>query len=194
MILEDIKSETAVFHAKVEASALMSPITSKKITKDQYIHILNVFYAYFSGIEQQIDQVSDIMNFLPDYTTRRKSEWLLVDLEHLHAEMEPATDIVLPEITTIAQALGALYVMEGSTLGGRFISMTLKESMGIDASSGTLFFNGYGPETGTKWTGFKQALTDYCTDEQKSQDVIAVANETFSKFYDWIVKAGSKID
>lgn len=178
-----------MYHQQVEASQLMVPITEKTVTKEQYIHILKVFYSYFSAIEKKVDQMAEeLKHYLPDIASRRKTDWIRIDLEHLHASIPEGTTSI-PVIVTVAQALGALYVMEGSTLGARFISATLKEVLAVDASNGALFFNGYGAETGAKWALFKQALTDYSTDRQKEDEVISSANETFAKFHDWILQA-----
>lgn len=189
MISERIKSETAVFHQQVEDSPLMKPISEKSITKDQYISILSVFYGYFSGIEQQLDRIKELQDFLPDYSSRRKSERIADDLRQLGANPISSNNIPLPEIKTVSDAFGALYVMEGSTLGGRFISGVIKDQLGIDVQSGVSFFNGYGPETGSKWNAFKDAMNAYSNSDERSEAVINAANNTFKNFYEWIMKA-----
>jgi heme oxygenase len=55
-----------------------------------------------------------------------------------------------------AQALGMMYVLEGSTLGGRFILQRLSE-LGSDVSQ-LSFLDPYGAETGPRWRSFLRVL------------------------------------
>jgi hypothetical protein len=57
----------------------------------------------------------------------------------------------LPELHTFHQGLGCMYVLEGSTLGSKFIAHRLAEHLRIDRSSGGAFFNAYGEATGARW-------------------------------------------
>ena len=64
---------------------------------------------------------------------------------------------MFPEPSNRAQALGMLYVLEGSTLGGRFILRTLAER-GVDDPN-LAFLDPYGQETGLRWRSFLSVLT-----------------------------------
>jgi heme oxygenase len=67
-------------------------------------------------------------------------------------EAEPA---VLAET---ADGLGALYVTEGATLGGRLLARHLADSLGLDASSGAAHFLSYGDRRGEMWRRLRAAL------------------------------------
>lgn len=62
-----------------------------------------------------------------------------------------------------AEALGMLYVLEGSTLGGRFILRALAER-GI-SDPNLAFLDPYGAETGTRWRGFLDVLAREVRDD-----------------------------
>jgi heme oxygenase len=94
----------------------------------------------------------------------------------------------LPKISSQAHALGALYVMEGSTLGGRMISKMLKENLGLESENGAGFFNGYGVHTMQKWNAFKEVLSDYCTTHFCEEEIVSTADDTFLKFNYWMNK------
>ncbi len=55
-----------------------------------------------------------------------------------------------------AEALGMLYVLEGSTLGGRFILRALAERNVADPD--LAFLDPYGSETGARWRDFLDVL------------------------------------
>lgn len=129
---------------------------------------------------------------LPDFATRRKAEAIKTDLAHIEKATPNASALPichdLPEITDASQALGYLYVMEGSTLGGKVIARLLEETLGINQQNGAAFFYGYGPETGAKWKAFREALVSYAESSGEEERIIAAANQTFLKFETWINK------
>jgi len=50
----------------------------------------------------------------------------------------------LPQLASLGRAFGVLYVLEGSTLGGRHIALALEKRLGLTAGNGAMFFNAYG--------------------------------------------------
>ena len=87
----------------------------------------------------------------------------------------------LPEISGHAAALGAMYVIEGSTLGGQIICNMLKKQLKIE--DGLSFFSGYGEQTIPMWKRF-QAVLDL-PGSQQGDKIIEAANDTFGKFEVW---------
>jgi heme oxygenase (biliverdin-IX-beta and delta-forming) len=78
--------------------------------------------------------------------------------------------LVFPAIGTMAEALGAFFVVEGSSLGGKTILMALR-SQGVSKDD-LDFLDPYGSESGVRWrtflnvlereTGHDQSATDAC--------------------------------
>ena len=97
--------------------------------------------------------------------------------------MHVATD--LPGITNEDEAIGALYVLEGSTLGGKIISAMIKKVL-IDADDSILsFYNGYGEESEKMWSSFTNAMNEHSKGEEQSRTITEAAKETFVKFKAW---------
>ena len=192
MILEALKTKTAASHANVEASPLMAPISRRSITVPEYTHILEKFYGYFHPLEVCITNLPAISTILPDFSSRRKSSSILQDLSFLRGTTVHPESILLcsdlPKINSASEGLGALYVMEGSTLGGKFISRIIQETLGLTPENGINFFNGYGPQTGVMWKSFGETLTRYSTSGQTEDAVVAAADETFRKLEKWFTK------
>ena len=70
------------------------------------------------------------------------------DLRVLGAPLPTIADqAYLPSIPGTAEAIGALYVMEGSTLGGQIIKKMIAKQLGTAEDHATSFFNGYGEAT-----------------------------------------------
>jgi heme oxygenase len=187
-ILEAIREATSENHKRLENSTLLLSISQKDLSLENYILILKKFYGFFQPLEQSIGVFqSSLSQLLPDYSTRRKAEWLQQDLNALVTDTDAkliCTD--LPKISQLAEAWGCLYVLEGSTLGGKMISRVVEACLGLGPRNGASFFNGYGEETGTRWKNFTKALTEYSTASGEDEKTIAAANETFLKFGQWI--------
>ena len=91
----------------------------------------------------------------------------------------------LPMIDSTDRALGALYVLEGSTLGGRIIADMIARRLGLLTS--LEFFDSYGDETQNMWRSFKDFLNKPRTAEQQTK-IIDAAKDTFITFKNWIGK------
>ena len=79
-------------------------------------------------------------------------------------------------------AVGCLYVLEGSTLGGQIILRRAAERLGIDADTGAGFFHGYGAQTGAMWRGLVDAINLIPADSAHAAMVEDGARRTFSRF------------
>ncbi len=63
------------------------------------------------------------------------------DLSFLHEtplQLNPTMN--LPVINSLGRLVGALYVLDGSTLGGQLISRQLNQHLGLTLNTGARFF------------------------------------------------------
>jgi heme oxygenase (biliverdin-IX-beta and delta-forming) len=82
------------------------------------------------------------------------------------------------------EALGSLYVMEGSTLGGRIIRRNVERCLGDDGRASCSYFNGYGSETSAMWLSFLARLAKRPTGDFERAGRGAVA--TFERLAWWL--------
>ena len=187
MILKKIKEQTQDNHTSLENSPFLRPIAQKSLTLDQYIAILERFYGFFHPLEQKVARFP-VERYLPDFSQRRKAGLLMYDLQQIQPHQAATFPICqdLPTVETLEHAFGCLYVMEGSTLGGKMIYKMVKETLGIDHNKGVSFFYGYGPDTGNKWKNFQQSLESVSSTNSKADSqMIEAANNTFDKLKNW---------
>lgn len=86
-----------------------------------------------------------------------------------------------------ASALGSLYVMEGSTLGGQVLARAVAGA-GWGPAGGLTYFNPYGMETGRRWRALQAELNAAPRGEHDA--VVAGAQATFALLRDWMRAAG----
>jgi len=81
-----------------------------------------------------------------------------------------------------AAAMGALYVLEGSTLGGRVIGRHIATAHGL-AEDGLAYYTAHGARTGAMWSAFRTRLDTF---EEEADEVVAAANGTFDAMRTWL--------
>lgn len=84
-----------------------------------------------------------------------------------------------------AAAMGALYVLEGSTLGGRVIGRHIAALHGIEGD-GLAYYRGYGPNTGAMWAVFRARLGGLSGDAAAEAAALASAIAAFDAMRVWL--------
>jgi heme oxygenase len=118
------------------------------------------------------------------------TEALVKDLTAMRCEVdsiELASREALPMVETLGNAFGALYVLEGSKLGGRYILKDLSNRLGSDIEGINAFFTGYGVDTAVRWASFKASLDRFSTLRPvEFPEVIAGAKMTYASINAWM--------
>ena len=118
-----------------------------------------------------------------------RTNWLAGDLETLGLTRSLHTLPKCPHIPRLDSAylrLGALYVAEGSALGGRDLARGLDRLLGKDVTGGRQFFIGRGSKTGKAWRGYLAQLSAAPSEPSARAEIIKGAVETFAAFEHWL--------
>lgn len=178
-LAEELKTYTQTNHQLLERK-LVAKMRAMRTHQD-YANLLVIFYSYFGGLENLIDKHLQT-NKITDYNLRRKANLLANDIMFLGGTLPAlAPKHFLPEITNHFEALGAMYVMEGSTLGGKIISQMVNKQLGL--TEGLSFFQGYGDDTMMMWQRFREVLNQ--PENLPGVAILTAANDTFLKFGNW---------
>jgi heme oxygenase len=181
MLSEILKTQTSVNHLLLEKKLVSFMKTIR--TEADYARFLALFYGYFGALELSINKCLNA-SIIPDYENRRKTEALKIDLKILNQEdLKLAASELLPVIENHLQSLGALYVIEGSTLGGKIISKMIKQQLKTEVMAFT-FFTGYGDQSANMWNSFTHILNSITQPDQIGI-IVESANVTFQKFSFW---------
>ena len=176
MLSNHIKEATKISHQELEGKVVRK---LKAIRSDSdYAELLKSFYAYFSKLEQEMRPYLSA-SVLPDYEDRRHSDYLRKDIEELGSDVLELPAVKVPRIQSATEALSALYVMEGSIMGGPYIVQMLRKG-GIE--KGLSFFSGYGEDTSKMWMAFTEILNQRIVTEADQILAVDTANATFSNF------------
>ena len=122
------------------------------------------------------------------FGARRKLVLIADDLRSLG--VTAAEIAALPPISPcpaprdFADAMGAMYVVEGSTLGGQIIARRLESSLGSAVAGALSYYRPYGPRCGSMWRAFLARLND---EPAGAHDrIVASARATFAGLRRWL--------
>ncbi|MCB2406492.1 biliverdin-producing heme oxygenase [Hymenobacter lucidus] len=176
-ILQQLRLETRPYHDALEQNEFNQALGAGIITPAITHHFLAKLYGFLVPYEARLRQ----HGFGPEWQLelRQRAHLIPADLGVGAAALPlcPA----MPPLATEAQLLGAMYVMEGSTLGGQVLARQLAKA-GIEARS---YFSGNGEQTGPLWKSFCQLLSEAATEENQAE-IVASASQTFQTLYAWI--------
>lgn len=134
------------------------------LTLDQYRDILRGFLGVHRPIERALLALPGWDATGVDPRPRMRTAEVEADLRALGVDPSgcPAGSVEDPlPGKSIAEALGALYVLEGSTLGGVVVARALHDRFGGAIAGATAFLAGRGARTGPMWRSFRIALDEY---------------------------------
>ena len=119
-----------------------------------------------------------------------RSHWLAQDLETMRGERWlPGAEVsrpAMPLLDSNERVIGALYVIEGSALGGRVLAKGLDRLLGSGEPAGRRFFEGHGSLTGAAWHDFVRRVDLVSAAPAARASVIDAAVEVFSIFEKWL--------
>ncbi len=180
MQIKRLREETEADHRAVEASlALMS----SDLRLDGYLDALQRMYGLVSPWELMAE-IQAPAALRPIVQARSRRLLLEADIHFLKGRL-PVAEAPLPQLTSHSELLGALYVMEGSRLGGQFIARHVDATLGLKDGLGTAFFRGFGEKTGSAW---KELLSIMESDipECEADSTILAARAMYQTFGKWM--------
>lgn len=175
-----LRSGTADLHAAVEKAA---GLPSSVRNRGDYSALLTRLLRFHVSAESALGNGAWSRRWAAlgiDLTRHRRSALLVDDLT---AMGEYAPRLVKPtplSVSTFPAALGCLYVVEGSALGGRVIAPAIRHQLGDVPTS---FFDSAGRDHPSPWPDVRGALQRYGESEQDHHDgVVDGARATFIAF------------
>jgi heme oxygenase (biliverdin-IX-beta and delta-forming) len=173
----------------------MSPLLGT-VSIHTYTALLQKLFGYYKPLEERIAALPGWHNLPVDLGRRQKAPLLARDLLWLKVTQPQLSQLPqcerLPEVKSITQALGCLYVLEGATLGGQIIGRHLKKNLALDENRGCAFFCSYGDEVGLMWKCFRETLSSHCSKHGRTEEeqLVTSACETFVSLDYWLFGGG----
>lgn len=177
-----LRTETAsqheYMHQLMEQAQVFKDIEHyAQFTLAQYYFQKNVEYLF------NLTQVSALIS---DLDIRGRSQSALLDLQDLNLQVESlklmTADIGFPE------ALGWIYVSEGSTLGAAFLFKQAQQHLGLSAEFAARNLAAYPEGRAKVWKHFIAELDQAELSQEQQDQVIEGARQAFD-YFGWLLKS-----
>ncbi|WP_233261651.1 biliverdin-producing heme oxygenase [Vitiosangium sp. GDMCC 1.1324] len=186
-LLRTLKAETRPHHERAERVVrLLSP----ELTLSGYRRHLEALFGLHAPLEAALGVRLEELAADLRLDERWKLPLLEEDLRALGHDDASLARLPwlshLPPLPDVPEALGALYVLEGSTLGGQLILRHLVRHFDGVSAGEFAFFRAYGEAVGPMWKDFGEALLRLCPEPALAPRVVRGAQDTFDAFEAWL--------
>jgi heme oxygenase len=162
-MIDLLRARTAAHHHGLENDLQIQTRLSEENTRGPLIAGYNIFYRECeAALKPHLWDMIDLA-----CSSRFQSRKILSNAAWLWRK-NPLLNPVFPAVGTKAEALGAMYVLEGSTLGGKKILKGLR-SQGV-STDGLHFLDPYGKDAGPLWRTFLSVLERETTHDQRAMN------------------------
>jgi heme oxygenase len=185
-----LRAATAEAHERMHAHPGFAAAAAGAIRIADYRRLLARVYGFHRPFELAAREAVASSGLDFDIDERARSPALLADLNSLGLGADAIARLPLwaprASLATAGAVLGALYVLEGSTLGGVQIARALRGVVSDDSGDGRRFFLGRGDRQSEMWRSFLERLEALSKDQVQSAKAVEAAIVTFQDFETWM--------
>jgi heme oxygenase len=191
-VRQRLKRETAAAHQHLEAElGLLDP----GLDVPRYLRVLETFYGFYVPVEIDVARVAAAEPLA--FPLRARAQ--LIERDLLALGRSPADVAALPlcrdrpELASVEDLAGCLYVLEGACLGGQVLSALLHRRLGLAKGSGAAFFAGDEERTLPRWAAIVAWLDGLPRTGASPAKISRAATATFAAFARWgaVARGGS---
>lgn len=174
-LIQKLRESTTDQHSQLDQISEMKKLTSDEVEIFDYKNYLLAFLTIYSTIERDIYENSS--KYMEGIQSNQRIPHLKNDLKYLdiqNATKESGNELNLRR----NEYLGALYVMEGSRLGGNLIGKHLLEKLDLEKRNLEFLF----ARPSIKWPQIISLLNEQPVENHV--EIISGAQKVFQYFYD----------
>jgi len=169
-----LKAATSSTHDSLDKRIMSEDIFS---SRDRFAKFLRVQYRFHRDI-QTLYATPLLRALLPDLAQRQRLQQIAADLADLGQDIPAESAPVIANDIELPQALGWLYVAEGSNLGGTIL-FKLAAKLGLDAAFGARHLAAHPDGAARHWREFTSALDAIGMTDTQEAATIDGANVAF---------------
>jgi heme oxygenase len=171
-VLEKIRIETNLLHKRLDRLELTTNLMREGVNLKDYTNYLQCFYALHQKVEPLLYQQAQFI--LPAIKDNQRLASLKSDLMFFRVSPIEVSLQLDPRHFSKQACIGALYVMEGSRLGGRFIAKHLRKNLLLEDH---IQFNYLEEKPKVAWSEIIELLS--FSEHNESEEIIESAKYMF---------------
>jgi heme oxygenase len=152
---EQLRQITGPLHEKLDHAPLLSEVMSESLTDETYAKVIGKMYECFRIVENAAFEAAGSDVFSKSFYESRL-DFLKEDFKAMGSKKidENCTPELKPAPASLDAAVGMLYVLHGSSMGGQMIARKLKSRI----PSAALNFYSQSEHFAKNWRPFKEKL------------------------------------
>lgn len=184
-----LRSATQSAHSQLERDTLLARLLAADLQLSEYANILFGFRYFFQHFEARLTAERGVHEELKEYQYRSRIPLLENDMQQLNS-MLPQWEAphynsnnamivshALPKLITVPQQLGAFYVLEGASQGGRVITKRLAHRF-ANADKIAAYF-GYWQTEPNSWCDWQRCAARVSLSQTQQIEAVHAARSTF---------------
>ena len=189
-VMQRLKEETLASHRALEGEVSLMDAHLSRSDYQRHLEKMWAFWAALAGELGRWAGAFEAAGFALDLPT--SLGLLEADLKFLGRvdirAVPPLSPSGTPILDTEGKAWGALYVVEGSALGGQVLTRELGPRLGLTERAGLAFLSRGGASPGARWRAFGTALEARARteDEAGRSGIVEGARATFDGLRAWL--------
>jgi heme oxygenase len=189
-IMDRLREETSNLHSQAESRQLQRQIAKGTVDRVAFVRYLGQLFLLHRALETALSESRGSHPAISALAIRERMRVpdLTFDLDYFGVDPDGVQPVEATGrfVTLIERArsvdpvalLGAFYVVEGSTNGGRFLAQVLRKSWDLDGG-GIASFDPYGDRQPLVWRAFKREMNAAAFDPEQVEAIVDVAKRTF---------------
>jgi heme oxygenase len=182
-----LRRGTSAAHASLEQRVSVERVLE---SRDTYAAFLARMLGVFAPLEPVLEHALRSWPAL-ELVGRRKTALLIDDLRALGVSGDTIAGLPrcsIPLRDDEETALGTLYVLEGTTLGGKIIAREAEARLALTPAHGASFHAAYGAAVGQRWRELVSVLETAVATGRDPDRMVTAAQDTFAVMECWLCR------
>jgi heme oxygenase len=181
---EKLRAHTQKAHADLDQLACFRVLLSRELTVNDYASCIKAlgewFYQYETHIQKTFSQLKQLNHVVP------KTNLIDKDLNKLDASPCRKTSLqpLAPDLHNFHFCLGIVYVIEGSTLGGKVIAPSIKKNLGL--KNVTQYYDCYGQQKLMNFSNTLAFIDSFVSHDTQLDSTFRGAQFAFADLKQWM--------
>jgi heme oxygenase len=188
--MQRLRAETSELHSHAESRPVQKDIAKGAVERATFIAYLGQLHVVHRALEDALRGARPAHPAIDPLATPERMRVPDLDRDLAFYGVDPANlsggKAAADFVSAIEEAadsdpvalLGALYVLEGSTNGGRYLARSLSRSWNLDGA-GVAYFDPYGERQQEIWAEFKREMDGSVFDADQEEAIVEMARLTF---------------
>lgn len=181
-----LRNATHAVHEALHRAPLLAAFENQQLDVPGYCRIMQVFHEFYRTLDPLICRAMPLLDhYANGFSYQPRAPMFARDigyLECLFAEqqtLQPGWSGSLPPLDNASALAGALYVVEGSILGGSGLDRCARKVLQSDDPAGRHYWQWCRDNASMRWKATQQMVNEVWLIEGEAELMIASANAVF---------------